>query len=142
MNLYHTYNAETFVYETSNYFKNRPENGTAIHPTDNFLIRKWDEENQEWYEGATDEEIAASIEVPNQVTAIQFISQLEFEGITEEQIMNKINTLQEPNKTIAKVSYQRAVYFERNHPFIDMVGLVFGKSKNDLDNIFINASKL
>ena len=93
-----------------------------------------------WIESQTDEDFKE--EVPKMVNAIQFISQLSFEGITEAAITKVINTLPEPNKTVAKVSYQRAVYFERNNPFLDLVGKAFNKTDGELDQIFINASKI
>ena len=93
-----------------------------------------------WVESQTDEDFKE--EVPKMVNAIQFISQLSFEGITEAAITQVINTLPEPNKTVVKVSYQRAVYFERNNPFLDLVGKAFNKTDGELDQIFINASKI
>lgn len=76
------------------------------------------------------------------VSAIQFISQLSFEGITEAQILGVINTLPEPNKTIAKASYSRAATFERNNPFMLLVSQAFGKTELEMDTIFIKAKKL
>ncbi|WP_298118140.1 hypothetical protein [Flavobacterium sp.] len=89
-----------------------------------------------------DNTIFEVFEVPEQVTAIQFIAQLSFEGITEASILEVIDTLPEPNKTIARASFLRAVYFERNNPFIPLVGMAFNKTSEQLDQIFINASKL
>lgn len=76
------------------------------------------------------------------VTAIQFIAQLSFEGISENDLINVINTLPEPQKTIALVSYKRANTFERSNPLIELVGKAFGKSVDDLNQIFINAQKI
>lgn len=81
-------------------------------------------------------------EVPGQVNAIQFIAQLSFEGITEEMILQVINTLPEPSKTIARASFLRAVYFERNNPFIPLIAQAFHKTKEQIDQIFIKANKL
>jgi len=58
MKLYAIFNKETFNYERQDYFEECPINGTEILPTDNFLKRKWDNENKVWFESATPEEIA------------------------------------------------------------------------------------
>lgn len=139
MNLYHTYNAETFVYETSNYFKNRPENGTAIHPTDNFLIRKWDEENQEWYEGATAEEIAASIEVPTIISRRQLKLALVLSGFNLSIIEGAINGLPEPNRSIALISWNDAITFDRTDGLLQSLS---ASLEIDLNTLFIEAAKL
>lgn len=117
-------------------------NLTEVIPESNLLKPYWN--GSEWIEGATPEEIAEANKsiVPEKVTAIQFIAQLSFEGISEQNIMAVIDTLNEPDRTVAKVSYNRAVYFERANPFISLIGQAFNKSESDLDDIFINASKI
>ena len=80
--------------------------------------------------------------VPATVTAIQFLVQLKLEGINESDILTVINSLPEPNKTIALISYNRATYFERENPLLLLVGQAFGFNSQKLDEIFINASKI
>ena len=129
-----------------NYEENQiPEDKIAVSEAidfSTFIKAKWN--GFEFIEGASQTEINNSNKklVPETVTAIQFISQLSFEGITEDLIMTIIDTLPEPNKTVAKVSYKRAIYFERNNHFISMIGQVFEKTEEQLDQIFINASKI
>jgi hypothetical protein len=91
-------------------------------------------------EGATNEELIE--EVPTEVTAIKFLVQLELEGVTEANILAIINTLPEPNKTIANVSFKRATFFERDNPLLLLVGQAYGFNSAKLDEIFINADKL
>jgi hypothetical protein len=91
-------------------------------------------------EGATEEELAEK--VPTQITAIKFLVQLELEGVTEANILAIINTLPEPNKTIATVSFKRATFFERDNQLLLLVGQAFGFNSAKLDEIFINANKL
>jgi hypothetical protein len=91
-------------------------------------------------EGATAEELTE--EVPTQITAIKFLVQLELEGVTEANILAIINTLPEPNKTIATVSFKRATFFERDNQLLLLVGQAFGFNSAKLDEIFINANKL
>lgn len=87
-------------------------------------------------------------EVPEKITAIQFFSQLLLEGITETAIRETIDYLvaneQLPliNGELAKIALRKATVFERNNPFISVIGLAFNKTSEQLDTIFINASKL
>jgi len=82
------------------------------------------------------------VEVPSTVTAIQFLAQLSFEGIAQSQIIAVIDTLPEPNKTLARVSYDRAATFDRGNALMSLVGQAFGKSDLEMDEIFIKANKL
>lgn len=81
-------------------------------------------------------------EIPTQISAIKFLVQLELEGVTEANIVAIINTLPEPNRTIANVSFKRAAFFERSNPLLLLVGQAYGFDSNKLDEIFINADKL
>lgn len=81
-------------------------------------------------------------DVPTQITAIKFLVQLELEGVTESNILAIINTLPEPSKTIANVSFKRATIFERINPLLLLVGQAYGFDSAKLDEIFINANKL
>ena len=81
-------------------------------------------------------------DVPSQISAIKFLVQLELEGVTEANILAIINTLPEPNKTIATVSFKRATFFERDNLLLLLVGQAFGFNSAKLDEIFINADKL
>ena len=82
------------------------------------------------------------------ITAIQFFSQLLLEGITETAIRETIDYLvaneQLPliDGELAKIALIKANVFERNNPFISVIGLAFNKTSEQLDTIFINASKL
>lgn len=80
--------------------------------------------------------------VPSQISAIKFLVQLQLEGVTEANILAIINTLPEPNKTIATVSFKRATFFERDNLLLLLVGQAFGFNSAKLDEIFINADKL
>ena len=86
--------------------------------------------------------------VPDKVTAIQFLVQLEIEGIPETAIIATINgmfannLLTEQQKIMALISLKRATFFEHNHPFVSLIGMAFGKNEQQLDDIFINANKI
>ena len=77
-----------------------------------------------------------------EVSAIKFLVQLELEGVTEADILTIINTLPEPNKTIANVSFKRATTFERDNALLLLVGQAYGFNDAKLDEIFVNANKL
>ena len=84
----------------------------------------------------------AVIIIPEKVTDIQFISQLALEGISEDSVISIIETLPEPNRTIAKVSFERETEFHRNNPLMELVRKAFQMNNEQLDQIFINASKI
>jgi len=94
------------------------------------------------------EEYTELVIVPEEITALQFFSQLLLEGITETAIRETIDYLvaneQLPSVSgeLAKISLRKANVFERNNPFISVIGLAFNKTEIELDNIFINASNL
>jgi len=91
----------------------------------------------------TEEEIySETLANASTVTAIQFLTQLELIGITQDAILQIIETLEAPNNTIAKISFLRATSFDRDNPLMYLVGLAFGKSELELDGIFINAKNL
>jgi hypothetical protein len=81
-------------------------------------------------------------EVPETVTAIQFITQLELDGITEDMLLQIIENFPSPTKELARTSLKRAVFFERNNPLITVIGQSLGKTNSEIDMIFINASKI
>jgi hypothetical protein len=91
----------------------------------------------------TEEEIfAEDLANATEVKSINFLVQLELEGVTEDGILAIIDTLPEPNKTIAKVSFKRATFFERSNPLLALVGQAYGFDDDKLDEIFVNANKL
>jgi hypothetical protein len=114
-----------------------PQNGTPLLNTQFKTPRLVD---GVLIEGATAEELAEK--VPTQITAIKFLVQLELEGVTEANILAIINTLPEPSKTIATVSFNRATFFERDNQLLLLVGQAYGFNSTKLDEIFINANKL
>ena len=91
----------------------------------------------------TEEEIfAEDLANATEVKSINFLVQLELEGVTEDGILAIIDTLPEPNKTIAKVSFKRATVFERGNPLLALVGQAYGFDDAKLDEIFVKANKL
>jgi len=87
-------------------------------------------------------------EVPEQITALQFFTQLRKEGITKEAIIQVLEYLKSEGYIsqeifdVAIVAIDKATVIERNNDLLPLIGSAFEKSKEQLDLIFINASKL
>jgi hypothetical protein len=95
-------------------------------------------------EGATQEEIKEYQRslVPQIITRRQFKIALAVLGKNEDDILNGINQLPEPTKTIAKISYTEAGTFERSNPELIFVGKMFLQMTDDqIDNIFTVGSQ-
>ena len=109
-----------------------------------FIKPMYNFDTQEFYEGATPEEIAEATKlvVPERVTAIQFLSALALSGIYETQIETIIENLAEPNRTIGLIALKRATVFERNNALIEIVRQAFNLTTQDVDNLFITASNI
>lgn len=80
--------------------------------------------------------------LPKTVSQRQLRTQLVLNGFNLDNIQNAINTLQEPDKSIAQIAWDYAITFERDSPLLISLGFSLGLSQSDIDNIFLNASKL
>lgn len=108
--------------------------------TESFLVPYFNQETREFYEGATQEEIAEYQKtlVPQVITRRQFKIALAILGKNENDILNGINQLPEPTKTIALISYTEAGTFERTNPELIFVGKTFLQmTDEDIDNVFV-----
>ena len=95
-------------------------------------------------EGATPEVIEEANKpiVPEVITRRQFKIALAVLGKNEQDILNGINQLPEPTKTIALISYTEAGTFERSNPELIFVGKMFLQMTDDqIDNVFIVGSQ-
>lgn len=79
--------------------------------------------------------------IPNEVPLWAFRSILTLLNL-DTQVDNLINSLPEPQKTVARVQWQYGNFIERNHPLIDSLGTNLGLTKEQIDNVFKEASKL
>jgi hypothetical protein len=96
-------------------------------------------ETKTFYEGATEEEIAEYQKslVPQVITRRQFKIALAVLGKNENDILNGINQLPEPTRTIATISYTEAGTFERSNPELIFVGKTFLQMTDEqIDNVF------
>jgi hypothetical protein len=95
-------------------------------------------------EGATQEEIEEANKpiVPEVITRRQFKIALAVLGKNENDILNGINQLPEPTKTIATISYTEAGTFERSNPELIFVGKTFLQMTDEqIDNVFTIGSQ-
>jgi len=114
----------------------------TIAPSIELIKAKW--ENDAWIEGATPEEIAEAqrLLVPQIITRRQFKIALAILGKNEQDILNGINQLPEPTKTIALISYTEAGTFERSNPELIFVGKTFLQMTDEqIDNVFTIGSQ-
>ena len=79
--------------------------------------------------------------VPSAVTMRQARLALSTIGLLA-QVDTAINALPEPQKTAAKIEWEFSSVVERNRPFVQQLGASLGLTPAQLDNLFIEASKL
>lgn len=95
-------------------------------------------------ETATSEEIIQYNRqfVPKVISQRQLRTQLLLDGFNLDNIQIAINSLSQPDKSIAQVAWDYAVVFERESPLLISLAVGLGMTESDLDNIFLNASGL
>ena len=81
-------------------------------------------------------------EIPKIVTPRQIRLALVFSGISLSVIETAINSMEEPNKSAALITWEYATEFDRNHPMILSLSPSLGLTEQDLDNLFILANTL
>lgn len=57
-------------------------------------------------------------------------------------VQTAINTLPEPDKTKAQIEWEYSNALQRSNPFVTTLGTALGLSSDDIDNLFITASRL
>ena len=111
-----------------------------LMPDENFLKSLWN--GSGWVEGATQEEIIEANKpiIPEIVSRRQFKIALAVLGYEENNILNGINQLPEPNKTIARISYTESGTFERNSDDLNFVAKTFlSLTDEQIDEVFLTA---
>ena len=91
---------------------------------------------------ATEEEIIEANKpiIPEIVSRRQFKIALAVLGYEENNILNGINQLPEPNKTIARISYTESGTFERNSDDLNFVAKTFlNLTDEQIDEVFLTA---
>jgi hypothetical protein len=145
-----------------NYRKRRDTNA-VVRLTDNAIIGpenelEW-EEYQTWLsEGNTPEEPESELlPVPSTISDRQFFQQAAILGVISQAealaavqtgtippvLQSIVDGIQDPSeKFAATMLLAGATVFERNHPFTNAVGVALGWSTEQIDQFFIDASKL
>jgi hypothetical protein len=83
-----------------------------------------------------------TVQVPQIITRRQFKIALAVLGKNENDILNGINQLSEPTRTIATISYTEAGTFERSNPELIFVGKTFLQMTDEqIDNVFTIGSQ-
>ena len=121
---------------TTNYYDAKPHNSTEVAPMVATEYAEWN--STTWIDSRGDNYTP----VPQSVTAIQFLTQMEIQGINEDSILSIINSLPSPNNILAKNSFFRASNFERSNPLLAIVANNLGLTEVQIDELFINAIKL
>lgn len=80
--------------------------------------------------------------IPKTVSQRQLRTQLILSGFDLNDIQNAINGMSEPNKSIAQVAWDYAITFERESPLLICIANNLQLTTTEVDNIFLNASKL
>lgn len=92
--------------------------------------------------GLIDAILVSNGAVPFSVTRRQARQQLVIMGLLD-QVPLIIETVEDPTqKEMIKIFWEDSTAFERNNPYLIMLGTALGLSAVDLDNAFINAKKL
>lgn len=76
------------------------------------------------------------------VTPRQMRQALVLSGITLETIDAVLNSLPDPQKSLAKIEWEYSISFQRNRPIVAAVGQVLGWTSDQLDELWLYAGTL
>lgn len=101
-------------------------------------------------DGTSEQEIAAKLAVYSQpppvvirdVTPRQIRQALILSGISMQQIEDALNTLPEPQKSLAKTEWEYSIAFQRQRPLVLAVGQMLGWTSQQLDDLWRLAATL
>lgn len=80
--------------------------------------------------------------LPKVVSQRQLRTQLVLNGFDLNSVQLAINELTEPNKSVAQIAWDYAITFERDSPLLMCLATNLGLTQQQVDEIFLNASKL
>ena len=83
----------------------------------------------------------AAKQIPD-VTPRQMRQALILSGITMEQISTALNSLPEPQKSLAIIEWEYSIVFQRNRPLVAQVALMLGWTDEQLDQLWYFAATL
>jgi len=123
-------------------FETQPPFSTEKMCAESFLKPKLNFETDEFYEGATEEEIKAA-KVPAVVSKRQLKQALILAGIPLENIEYAISQIADATeKALMQVFWNDSTEFERNHPKLIEFSQALTISETEADNLFILAASL
>lgn len=80
-------------------------------------------------------------QIPN-VTPRQFRQALVIHGVSMASVESAINSLPEPNKSLAMIEWEYSTAFIRSNPLIDSIGALVGKTPTEINEIWETAQGL
>lgn len=128
-----------------NYYQDEISSDRIVVPvvySGDFYMAVWD--GGKWIEGASESEIVEinKKHTPKVVSQRQLRTQLVLNGFNLDSIQVAINELSEPNKSVAQIAWDYAITFERDSPLLMCLATNLGLTVDEVDTIFLNASKL
>ena len=136
---YFIYKKSDSTYVSTNYYLEKPAYSTTIAPQIDTNYAKWN--GVTWIDFRTPEQLLKS-QVPFSVTRRQLKLQLTLSGFNLSLIDYVIGQLPEPDRSFALIGWNDSTDFERDNPLIKQLAPQLGLSESQVDQIFINASKL
>lgn len=109
--------------------------------TETFINPYFNFETRTFYENATEQEIADSIEIPQEVQLWRVRTILKLSGL-ESNIETALNGLDEPMKTGALYVWNYGTTIERGSATVQLLQYVLGLSDTQVDDIFIQANSI
>lgn len=82
-------------------------------------------------------------EVPQFISSRQGLQQLRIDGITSKMIEDSIMSIEDVlARDLAMIEFKTASVFDRNRPLVNSIGAALKKTPDELDDLFIKASKI
>lgn len=131
-----------FSTDNDNYICLENQSKIDIHLTEIFVSPFFDFQSNSYYEGATSEEIASMIVVPDSISQMKLRKQLILSGISIASIDALIQSLPQPNRDLIYTMWEYAVVFDRQNPELNAMAQMLNITQQQLDEIFINGNLL
>lgn len=140
---YYLYDSETFKYAGTNFYDEQPINSVDFAPQVETEFAKVDLDKNVWVDCRSEEEIIKS-QVPESVSTMRFwLAVYELLGITEQQVLSNVDKIQDTSiKIKIQIMLNKAQEFDKSNQMLNYMANELGISQQQLDEIFINASKL
>ncbi len=131
-----------FSTDDDNYICLENQTKININLTEMFVSPFFDFQSNSYYEGATSEEIASMIVVPDSISQMKLRKQLVLSGISIASIDALIQSLPQPNRDLIYTMWEYAVVFDRHNPELNAMAQMLEITQQQLDEIFINGNLL